>query len=243
MNNSLNQFYPESRFGGFSDLDGTIAFYNRVNSLLKKDFVVLDIGCGRGNFLQDKVEFRRNLRRFRGKVKKIIGIDVDLKARENPDLDDFKLIKNGCFPLPKNSVDLCVCDYVLEHIEKPDLFFKECGRVLKKNGYFCSRTSNSLGYIGLASKMIPQRKHLTLLKKVQDKRLKKDIFPKFYRVNSISRIKSVLKQNKFDYCVYGFSSEPAYSSFSKLFYWLTTILHRLTPNFFKETIFVFAQKK
>jgi len=243
MKNNLNRFYPESRFGGFSDCDGTIAFYNRVNALLKKDFVILDIGCGRGGFLKDRVEFRLNLRQFKGKVKKIIGIDVDLKAKTNPDLDDFKLIQKGHFPIASNSIDLCVCDYVLEHVEHPDLFFKECGRVLKKNGYFCSRTPNSWGYIGLASKIIPQRKHSSLLKKVQEKRLKRDVFSKFYRANSISRIRLFLKQNNFDYHVYGFSSEPAYSSFSRILYWMTIILHRFTPNFFKETIFVFARKK
>ena len=28
------RFYPESRFGGFTDIDGTIAFYTRVHSQL-----------------------------------------------------------------------------------------------------------------------------------------------------------------------------------------------------------------
>lgn len=42
----LVRFYPEARFGGFSDIDGTMAFYLRVNALLGCDSVVLDFGCG-----------------------------------------------------------------------------------------------------------------------------------------------------------------------------------------------------
>jgi len=35
-------YYPEFRFGGFTDIDGTIIFYSRVNSLLDSSFTVLD---------------------------------------------------------------------------------------------------------------------------------------------------------------------------------------------------------
>jgi hypothetical protein len=51
MRNKMNikeMFYPESRFGGFSDIDATITFYDRINSLIQKSDTVLDIGCGRG---------------------------------------------------------------------------------------------------------------------------------------------------------------------------------------------------
>jgi 2-polyprenyl-3-methyl-5-hydroxy-6-metoxy-1,4-benzoquinol methylase len=40
--------YPERRFGGFSRVDGTIAFYTRIAGLLNETTRVLDIGCGRG---------------------------------------------------------------------------------------------------------------------------------------------------------------------------------------------------
>lgn len=44
------RFYPEARFGGFTDIDGTIAFFNRVNSLIETSSVVLDVGCERGAY-------------------------------------------------------------------------------------------------------------------------------------------------------------------------------------------------
>jgi len=80
-------FYPEARFGGFTDIDGTIAFFNRVNSLLAPSFTVLDVGCGRGSYGNDPVQLRRKLRILKGKVSKLVGIDVDHAAQENPYID------------------------------------------------------------------------------------------------------------------------------------------------------------
>lgn len=246
MNNKINYkniFYPETRFGGFSKVDGTIAFYTRINALINKRSTVLNIGCGRGAFKEETVPFRRDMQIFKGRVKKVIGIDVDERAQANPYLDDFKLIKDGRFPLKSGSVDLCYCDYVLEHIENPKKFIRECKRVLKKGGYLCFRTTNSWGYISIYSRLIPQKLHSRVINKVQDGRKSEDIFKKYYRMNSILKLQKMLRRARFDACIYGYSSEPAYSSFSKMAYFLTLIWHRLTPSLFKETILGFAQKK
>jgi len=62
MNTYKLSFYPESKFGDFTDIDFTIRFYTRINSLIKQTDIVLDIGCGRGALIDDKIEYRRNLR-------------------------------------------------------------------------------------------------------------------------------------------------------------------------------------
>lgn len=77
--------YPESKFGGFTDIDGTVVFNTRVQSLVTPDTVLLDIGCGRGAFREDPVAIRRHLRTFKGKVRTVIGLDVDEAAANNPD--------------------------------------------------------------------------------------------------------------------------------------------------------------
>jgi SAM-dependent methyltransferase len=118
------KFYPQSRFGGFTDIDGTIIFYNRVNSLLTESATVLDVGCGRGEYQDDECDYRRRLRILRGKCKKVIGIDVDVNAKDNPYIDEFHRIVGDIWTeIEDNSVDLLVCDYVLEHIEFPDRLF------------------------------------------------------------------------------------------------------------------------
>ncbi len=239
----MNDFYSESRFGGFTEIDGTIPFYIRVNALLDPSSVVLDIGCGRGAYGEDHIPIRRDLRIFKGKVKKVIGVDVDKTAATNPYIDEFHLIVGGGgIPLNDASVDCCVCDYVLEHIEKPDHFFMEISRVLKKGGYLCIRTPNLWGYVSILSKLIPNQYHASVTERVQNRRKEEDVFPTYYRCNSIYRIGSILDKYGFLHAVYGYETEPAYLSFSKFAYRLGVWYQRFAPGFLRTTIFAFARK-
>ena len=68
-------FYPESRFGGFSDRDSTVTFYIRVNALLERAYTVLDFGCGRGVY-PNITAFMRDLRNLRGKAARIRERDI-----------------------------------------------------------------------------------------------------------------------------------------------------------------------
>jgi hypothetical protein len=51
MNVSLSEVVA----GGFDRYDGSIQFYQRINALLRPDFVVMDFGAGRGvNHIEDR---------------------------------------------------------------------------------------------------------------------------------------------------------------------------------------------
>ena len=241
--NYMNIYYPESRFGGLTDVDGTVTFFARVNSLVDPSSVVLDVGCGRGAYAEDPISIRRALRIFKGKCKKVIGIDVDKTARDNPFLDEFRLIEGKSWPLEDGSVDACICDSVLEHVEEPELFFSELRRVIKQGGYLCIRTPNVLSYFGLFSKMIPSRFHSSIATKVQDKRQAEDVFPTLYRCNTKRKIARLLDKYGFDACVYGYEAEPSYFSFSRLLYFLGVMHQRFSPNMFKLAIFAFGKKR
>lgn len=237
-------FYPESNFGGFTDVDGTVAFYLRVNSLLNPNSsVVLEVGCGWGAYAEDPVTLRRELRIFQGKGKKVIGIDVDQSAKENPFIDEFLLIEDsGRWPLEAESVDVVVCDNVLEHVEDPELFFSECQRVVKREGYLCIRTTNALSYIGLFSKLVPNQLHARVLSKVQERRKEEDVYPTFYRCNTIRKVNGMLKEYGFASYVYAHEAEPSYFSFSRFFYRLGVVYQRLAPHGIKSAIFAFGKK-
>jgi SAM-dependent methyltransferase len=234
-------YYPESRFGGFTDIDGTIIFYTRVNSLLKPSFVVVDFGCGRGAHRDDPVFIRRELKILKGKIQKVIGLDVDPAAEQNPFIDEFHLLHSDQWPLQDNSADLCISDSVLEHLETPDCFFSECRRVLRDEGYLCIRTANSWSYIALLGRLIPNKYHATVLAKVQDKRKEVDVFPTIYRCNTIPKIRAMLSKYDFEHLVYGYEAEPSYLSFSRIAYWFGTIHQRFAPTFMRPAIFAFAQ--
>jgi SAM-dependent methyltransferase len=170
-------YYPESRIGGFTNIDGTIAFYSRVNALLTPASVVVDIGCGRGAYGEDRILYRRDLRILQGKCARVIGIDVDAKAVQNPFLDEFRLIEAGGLPVEDGSTDLCLADNVLEHLADPDRFFAECRRILKPGGLVCIRTPNVISYFGLLSRLVPNRQHVPVLQKAKDRLNEQDVFP------------------------------------------------------------------
>ena len=236
-------FYPETRFGGFTDIDGTIAFFNRINSLLDQSFTVLDLGCGRGKYADDPISLRRNLRILKGKVSKVIGIDVDYAARDNPFLDEFRLIQGDCWPIDNDSINLILCDNVLEHIINPAQFFSEARRTLNDKGYLCLRTPNRWSYIGLCATCIPNRYHSKALYVVQDNRKDEDVFPTVYKCNSISRIKDMMKNHDFESVVYGYEAEPSYLSFSKTAYCLGVLHQKYVPGFLKPAIFAYGRLK
>lgn len=237
------RFYPEARFGGFTDIDGTIAFFNRLNSLLDSSFTVLDVGCGRGAYAYDPILIRRNLRILKGKVSKIIGIDVDNTFQDNPFLDEFRLIQEDSWPIENDSIDLILCDSVLEHINNPDQFFSEARRVLRNGGYFCIRTPNRRSYIALFARLIPNRYHSKVANVVQNGRKEEDVFPTVYKCNSMGKIKDMMKNHDFECVVYGYEAEPSYLSFSKLAYRLGVLHQRFAPDLLKPTIFAFGRVK
>jgi SAM-dependent methyltransferase len=240
----MGLYYPESRFGGFAGVDGTIAFYIRVQSLVEPSSVVLDAGCGRGACADDPVRVRRELRIFKGKCARVIGIDVDERARGNPFVDEFRLIEGGRWPVPDGSVDVCVCDSVLEHIGEPEGFFAECGRVIRPGGYLCIRTTNSLHYIALFARLIPGRFHKAVLRKVLcGHRKEEDGFPTVYKCNTKRRIRKMLDKHGFEHCVYSYEAEPYHLSFSHVSYLCGVLHQRLAPSLFKDMILAFARRK
>jgi SAM-dependent methyltransferase len=241
--NHRERFYPESRFGGFTDIDGTVAFFTRVNALLRPGHTVLDVGCGRGAYDEDPVPLRRGLRILRGKVARVIGIDVDPAAAANPHIDELRLIEGPRWPLENDAVDLIVCDNVLEHVADPAGFFSELRRVLRDGGAVCIRTPNRWSYIALAATLIPDRHHAAVTAAVQESRKEEDVFPTLYRCNSVRRLRAQLRGHGIEAVVYGYEAEPSYLAFSRLAYGLGVLHQRFAPRGIKPALFAFGRLK
>jgi SAM-dependent methyltransferase len=237
------RYFPESQFGGYSDIDQLVVFYTRVRSLLEPSFTVLDIGCGRGKHAETRTA-RTNLKILNDQCKTVIGIDVNPAAQDNPFVDQFHLIDaNSRWPIPAASVDLAVSDYVLEHVEDPDLFFSECRRVIRPGGYLCMRTTNAMSYFGVAARVIPDRLHSAVVQRAYvDPRKEEDVFPIRYRCNTVGAVRRALDRHGFQHCVYGYQSDPAHFGFSRALYFLGVVHQRLAPRMIRTSIFVFARR-
>lgn len=238
----VHNFYPESRYGGFTDVDGTINFYTRVGALIDPTATVLDFGCGRGAFGEDPVPKRVEVRDLRQKARRVIGLDVDPAAATNSYVHEFRHLASSTWPLADSSVDVCACDWVLEHVAAPSAFFSECRRVLKPGGHVCIRTVNRRSYVGLFGRLFPNSAHAGMLKRLQPERQPADVFPTFYRCNTKRKLESMLEQFGFDGHVYGHEAEPTYLEISPILFRLGVWHQRLAPRALAVALFAFARR-
>ncbi|QSR85445.1 class I SAM-dependent methyltransferase [Methylacidimicrobium sp. B4] len=241
----MEKVYPESLFGGFTAVDGTLAFYLRIQALLPSCREIADVGCGVGEGARDPVEVRRKLRMLRGPSRHVIGLDLDPAGAENPLVDEFRRIEGPRWPLEDGSVDLLLADWVVEHLEEPSHFFAESARVLRPEGFLCLRTPNLWSYFGLCSALIPNRWHKSMRNQVQERPEGKEIsaWRTFYRCNTIPALRTALARSGFEGQVLGHNAEPAYLSFSRLAYRMGSFYQRWAPSFLAVTLFVFAQRR
>lgn len=241
---TLERLYPEAAAGGFSRMDGQIEFYTRVNALVDQSSRVLDFGAGRGLWAVEPMpEMSRRLRRLKGRVAEVVGTDVDAAVATNETLDESHVVPIGA-PLPFDdaSFDVVIADYVLEHVDAGDAqdVVDEVMRVLKPGGWFAARTPNKWGTTGLGARMIPNKLHVTLLKRLQPDRKAEDVFPVRYEMNTRKDLRRLL--GKHSVYVYGHTSEPAYFGKSVIAWRLAATLARLTPPGLAPTLMIFVQK-
>ncbi|MBT3643105.1 class I SAM-dependent methyltransferase [archaeon] len=91
-----------------------------------EDKILLDIGAG-------VVRLSKGI-----KTKKTILVDGE--AKRNPDI--VCDLNHEKFPLENESVDIIIAGELIEHLFNPFKFFKECNRVLSKNGFLILSTPN-----------------------------------------------------------------------------------------------------
>lgn len=237
----MNYDPDRDMLGGFTGSDGTVAFFNRVNAILEPHFTVLDIGAGRGAwFYLDTCAYRRHLRAIRGKVKEFICADIDAAVLRNPTSDRNILMDGQRVPLPDQSVDLIVSDFVIEHVTDIAGFKGEIARLLRPGGYFCARTPHRLHYVSIFARLIRNARHAKLLKFIQPGRLAGDVFPTAYRLNSLGQVRRIFA----DWGNYSYvhTSEPRYFFGRRWIYRLLSIFHRLAPRALTGNLFIFLRK-
>lgn len=239
----VERWYPERRVGGFTHVDVTVAFYARINSVLEPSTVLLDVGCGRGAAAEDSVTWRRGLRIFKGRCARVIGVDPDPMAADNPIIDEFHRMVDGRIPLADQCIDVCVADFVLEHVVDVDGFFAECSRVIKPGGHLFIRTPNTWSYMVIASKLVPNRFHARVLRQVQGDRREEDVFRTVYRCNTRRKLARALERHRFESIVQTAESEPGYLSFSPFLYALGVFYQRHAPRFMRSMLLACAIRR
>jgi SAM-dependent methyltransferase len=241
---SNGSFSSAGMLGGYSPLDGTVEFYGRINAFLQPGFVVVDLGAGRGAWYTDgDSSYHRSLRLLKGRVSRVIGIDVDEAVLSNQSTDENLLADGRTLPLPDASVDVVIADYVLEHVDEPAVLEREVFRILKPGGLFCARTPHTLHYVSVGARLVRNARRLKILKAAQPFRKDDDVFETRYRCNTLRQINRVWDARRWISYSYLYTAEPSYDFGSRRLYGALRVLHRVLPLPLVGNIFVFNIKR
>ena len=163
-------------------LDSADVFFMSAQALASDSSFVLEVGCGRG--AQVASQSQRAWQDLRGPGRRVVGIDVDPAASQNPIIDEFHLMGDDQrWPIADGVVDLAVSDWVLEHVQDPALFVAELTRVLRPGGCFWPEPSAAIH----PSRSVPgwcPTGRTRVLKVLQPNRQEQDVFPTAYRMNT-----------------------------------------------------------
>ena len=236
--------HPEMAAGGYAQDNGTVEFYQRVVSILPEGGVVLDLGAGRGALFDRKGgEWRAWLVRLGKKYSRRIGVDVDPAVKTNPELSQAEIIEPAKpLPFPDQTFDLVLCDWVLEHIEDPKSFIAEVRRVLKVGGWLCARTPNHLSYFSVGVRLLSGMAETKALRFLQPGRRDEDVFPKFYRMNSLGKVREQLPKDQWINATYTHNPGPSYHGNVPFLYDLLSLYQKLTPRSLATVILIFARR-
>ena len=185
-----------------------VVFERQIASRLNRECTLLDAGCGHGAELAC---------RFAAQVKQAFGVD---QVQFDSELESVgvHLIAGELSKLPLDdcSMDVVIARAVMEHLPNPLYVYREIQRVLRPGGRFLFLTPNSWHYATVAAKMIPNRYHATIVKRIEN-RPEHDTFDTYYRSNSARTVrrlaeKSGLQVESIDYA----GQYPSYLCFNSL---------------------------
>ncbi|MCK5535019.1 class I SAM-dependent methyltransferase [bacterium] len=229
--NIIKKYYPvyEGR---------NIPYKKFLEQYLSSSSILLDAGCGRGKATPIN---------YKERVKLAIGVDLSTEIKKNQTIHK-KMVSNVYeIPLIDNSIDIVVCQELIEHLEYPYKFFKEVSRILKRGGIFIMMTPNLIGWRSLTSKFTPYWFH-TLMNKQLYQIEQDDIFPTYYRANTFLKLRKLLKNSELRIVEnFFFEGSPKTLTFSAITTYLEIIYTKLIRryNFLKylrETIILVATK-
>jgi SAM-dependent methyltransferase len=241
---SFAHIYPEVEAGGFAHNDQSMLFFLRVHALLHPDMTVMDFGAGRGRVAHANPSFVRDFKILKGRCRKVIGVDPDPVVSTNPIVDEAIVIdRSGRIPLSDSSVDLVFSCSTFEHISDPSSAARELGRILKPGGWLCAYTPAKWGYVALGARLVPNALHPHAVRVLSSgSRETDDIFPTYYRLNTIGAVRRYFTPHGFEDYSYYLGGSPSYHANKSILVRLWGAYNALMPPPLKKNFHIFLRK-
>lgn len=207
--------------------DSMILLRDLVARQLPDRAVVLDAGCGHGNFVIDEL---------RPKITRAIGIDVNQEVTsKNICLDEIVFGRLEKLPFADGTFDAVISLWVLEHVAEPQKVFLEIFRVLKPGGFFAFVTPNKRSWLIVLRRLMNQKIADRLVDRLYG-RHEEDIFSIEYKVNSVEVIRSFANTVGLKVEQLSENPDPTYTSFGSITYYLSALTSRLPFSLFRVHI-------
>lgn len=204
------RFYPNydpQRFGAL------------MESYVTPSSRILEVGAGSGEGLQNRFQLK-------GKVAEYVGIDLDPRVLNNPNLDKALVCAAEALPFEDASFDLVFHTMVAEHLRDPLAATREAARVLKNGGRLLFETPSRFYYPMLVSTVTPHWFHELYVQRFGSGRRSDDVFSTTYHLNDKKCILSVMENAGLDPDIHFWSIPPGYLRFSRPSFLLGVLYER-----------------
>lgn len=205
-------YYSNPGFlNGTSEFHDLIAGFARPRSFQKNACRILEIGAGPSN----------KTSRFLASLGPLTGVDPSDEVLGNDALVQAKVFTGSTLPFPDQAFDLCVSNFVLEHVEDPQTHFREIARVLAPAGIYCFRTPNLWHYVAFVSRVLPYAFHLKYANRLRNRAAgAHDPYPTFYRSNTRQAIQRLATEARLEILeLRMIEKEPSYAKSSAFLFW------------------------
>jgi len=180
---------------------------------------VLDLGCGRGGVME----------RLHARAGCVAGLDPDPGSLRDHRAPALALACGMAEALPyvDDVFDLICCSWVLEHLPDPGRVFAELARVLTPGGHFVFLTPNRRHPLVTCNHVLRWTRG-RLVGRFYD-RAEADVFPAFYRANTLRRIEQLARRAGLQQVSLRCVGDPTYLAFGPGLFRLSCLLERVTP--------------
>src|SRR5271156_3182116 len=201
---------------------GTTPFHQICQAHVANGGRILEIGAGPAN----------PTTAFLSSLGIVTGADISLEVLDNPNVTEAHVYDGVKLPFPDDSFELCVSNYVLEHVTDPLSHFQEVSRVLKPGASYCFRTPNRWHYVTVAASLMPHSIHLRLanrLRALDDDA--HDPWPTVYRANTRRRlVRLARKSGLWPEELRMIEAEPSYGAAHPLLFYPMMAYERLVNS-------------